>query len=110
MAQNQKGTEVVITGVKASTIALFEGTFASAIGFFVAVLYSLRTTINLTGETNSVLAGLSLGLITGAVGIFVLPFVYFAIGWLVGYIHGAVFNAVIGASGGIGIYTANDKK
>ncbi len=107
---NSNSNEVTITGVKASTVALFEGTFAAAIGLFVAIVFSLRATINLSQETNSVLAGMSLGLLTGAVGIIVLPFVYFAIGWLVGYLHGMVFNAVVNASGGIAIYTAGSKK
>ena len=110
MLRNSNDNEVMITGVKASTVALFEGTFASAIGLFVAIVFSLRTTINLSQETNSVLAGLSLGLLSGAVSIIVLPFVYFAIGWLVGYLHGIVFNAIVNASGGIAIYTSGNKK
>ena len=99
-----KGTKTVVTGVQASSIALFEGVLAAAIGFFVAIVYSLRVTINLTQETSSVLAGLSLGLVTGALGIIILPLVYFAIGWLIGYVHGLVFNAIAGTSGGIGVY------
>lgn len=110
MAQNSQDNEVTITGVKAGTIALFEGAFAAVIGLLIATLYSLRVTFELTEETNSVLAGLSLGLLTGAIGMIVLPFVYFAIGWLVGYLHGVIFNAVIGMSGGIGIYTTGSKK
>ena len=105
MAQNSHDTEVTITGVRASTVALFEGTFAAALGLFVAILYALRVTVNLSQETSSVLAGLSLGLAAGAISIIVLPMVYFAIGWLVGYLHGAVFNAIARTSGGIDIYT-----
>ncbi len=100
-----RDVETVITGIKPETIALFEGTLAAAIGLFVAIMFALRTTINLSQETNSVLAGLSFGIAAGAVSIILLPLVYFAIGWLVGYLHGAVFNAVVRMSGGIGIYT-----
>ena len=110
MAQNTQDTQVNITGVNAGTIALFEGTFAAAIGLFIAILYSLRVTFELSEETNSLLAGLSLGLLSGAVGLIVLPFIYFAVGWLIGYLHGIIFNAVINVSGGIGIYTAGGKK
>lgn len=110
MAHDSRETEITVKGVKASTVALFEGTFASMIGLFVAVLYALRVTINLSQETNSVLAGLSLGLAAGIVSIIVLPLVYFAFGWIIGYLHGAVFNAIARASGGISIYTNSNKK
>lgn len=100
--------EVTILGVKPSTLALFEGTLAGAIGLFVAVLFGLRATIGLTQETSSVLAGLSLGLSAGVVAIIVVPLVYFAIGWVLGYLHGWVFNVIVGETRGITIYT--DKK
>lgn len=90
-----------ITAVKASTIAMFEGTFAGAVGFVVAVMYSLNTTVEIAEATNSTLKGLSFGLATGIVSLIVLPLIYFALGWVVGYLHGAVFNAIVGSSGGI---------
>ena len=55
MAQNTHDNELTITAVKASSIALFEGTLASMIGLFVALLYALRVTVNLSQETSSVL-------------------------------------------------------
>lgn len=100
---NQK--EVTILGVKASSLALFEGTLAGAIGLFVAVLFALRATINLTQETASVLAGLSLGLGAGIVAIIVLPLVYFAVGWVLGYLHAWIFNVIVGETHGITLYT-----
>lgn len=106
MSKETKKDEVTITGVKASTIAMFEGTLFAAIGLFVALLFALRASINLTQETSSVLAGMSFGLATGAIGMVVLPLVYFAIGWLLGYLHGAIFNTVMSWSGeGIVLYT-----
>lgn len=90
-----------VTGVKAQSIAMYEGTFAAIVGLFVAVLHSLNTTIQIADSTNSTLAGLSFGLATGVVSIVVVPLVYFGLGWLVGYVHGAVFNAVAKTSGGI---------
>lgn len=90
-----------ITAVKASTIAMFEGTLASAIGFVVAVMYSLNTTVSIAESTNSTLKGLSFGLATGIVTIIVLPLIYFGLGWIIGYLHGWLFNAVAASSGGI---------
>lgn len=97
--------EITVVGVRASTIALFEATFAGAIGLGVAVLYALRVAINLGHETSSVLAGLSFGLTAGIIGVIVLPLVYFAIGWLIGYVHGWVFNVIVGETKGIVLFT-----
>ncbi len=110
MAQQSNQKEVRILGVRASSIALFEGTLAGAIGLFVAVLYALRSTVNLTQATSSVLAGLTLGIGVGVVAIIVLPLVYFAVGWVIGYLHGWVFNAIVDETQGIAIYTDANKK
>ena len=90
-----------ITAVRASSVAMYEGTFAAILGLGVAVLFSLNATIELASSTNSVLAGLAFGLASGIVSIIVLPFVYFAFGYVVGYLHGWVFNVVAANSGGI---------
>ena len=109
MAKNTSSkNSLTIVGVKPSTIALFEGVLASIIGLFVAILFALRTTVSLTQETNSVLAGLTFGLSAGIISIIVVPMVYFAIGWLVGYLNGLIFNLVVGETEGIVLYT-NDK-
>lgn len=50
------------------------------------------------------LAGLSFGFATGIVSIVVLPLVYFAIGWLIGYLHSWIFNAIVGETSGIVLY------
>ena len=105
MAQPIKKSPLTITGVRASTIALFEGTFASAVGLVIAILYALRATVSLSAQTGNVLAGLSFGLAAGIVSIILLPLIYFAFGWLIGYVHGWVFNAVLNASNGIVVYT-----
>lgn len=92
-----------ITGVKASSIAMFEGTFAFALGLVIAILRSLETTVKIADSTNSVLTGLAFGITAGIVSIIVVPFIYFGIGWVVGYIHGWVFNLIVANSGGIGV-------
>ena len=104
MAHNTE-KPITITGVRASTIALFEATLASAIGLAVAILFGLSATFQLTQETNSILAGLTLGIGAGAAAIILIPLVYFGIGYVIGYLHGWVFNAILGASRGITVYT-----
>ncbi len=94
-------TNSKVTGVKSSSIAMFEGTFAGILGLGVAILWSLRTTVDYTAATNSLLEGMVFGLAAGIVSVMVLPFVYFAFGWIIGYVHGFVFNVVAESSGGI---------
>lgn len=90
-----------VVGVKPSTVAMFEGTFAAVLGLGVAILYSLRATVQLADATNSVLQGLAFGIGAGVVSIIVLPLIYFGIGWLIGYLHGWVFNVILNSSGGV---------
>lgn len=102
-----KKSSIKIIGVKASTIAMFEGTLGAILGLGIAIIYSLNTTIKLAEKTDSVFAGLSFGVAAGVVSIIVLPLVYFGLGWIVGYVHGWMFNVVAGTSGGIEIDTAD---
>ena len=97
---NRKNNKRVVE-VKETSLASFEGTFAAILGLGVAILHSLRTTVNVADSTNSVVSGMALGLATGVISILVLPFIYFAIGWIVGLVHAWVFNVVLGASGGL---------
>lgn len=96
-----KTTLKTISGVKPSSIAMFEATFGAAIGLFVAIMYSLNTTVAIADSTNSVLKGLSFGLATGIIAVVVVPLIYFGIGWVVGYIHGWLFDVIAQSSGGI---------
>ena len=101
-----KATRVV--GVNASTVATFEGTLSAIIGLGVAILHSLRSTIDIAAETQSVLSGFAFGLATGIVSIILLPLIYFGIGWLFGYLHGFIFNVVADSSGGIELSVRED--
>lgn len=92
-----------VTGVKASTVALFEGFFAGLIGLAVAILFSIANTVELAESTDSVLAGFTFGLAAGAVAIIVTPLIYFGIGWIIGYIHGFIINWLLAESGGIAL-------
>lgn len=99
-----KSSTKKLTGLRAGSVAMFEGTFAAIVGLGVAILYSLSNTVELAKSTSSVLTGLAFGVTTGVVAIIVVPLVYFALGWVVGYVHGFVFNLVAGASGGIDLH------
>jgi len=90
-----------VVGIKPATFAMFQGTFAALIGFGIAILYSLKETFAVTQETSSVLTGMAFGLGVGVVSMFVLPLIYFAFGWLIGFIQGWLFTVVASVSGGI---------
>ncbi len=99
MAANKLNKKV--TGVKSSTVAMFEGVFAAILGLGVAILYSLQSTITYTQETERLLGGMVFGVSVGIISMIVVPLVYFAIGWVIGYFHGFIFNVVAENSGGI---------
>ena len=98
-----------IVQVRATSLATFEGTFAAILGLGVAIIYSLNTTIDIAASTNSVLKGMAFGLTAGIISIIVLPFIYFAFGWLIGLIHGWIFNIFLGASGGVAFQLDDEK-
>src|SRR6056297_3817934 len=99
MAKNKGNRR--ITGIKSSTLALFEGVLGSIIGLGIAIMFSLNTTIDYTEQTDSVFRGLAFGATAGIVSIIVLPLIYFAFGWVIGYIHGFIFNVVAENSEGL---------
>jgi hypothetical protein len=80
------------------------------LGLGVAILYSMRTTVDIAAATDSVLSGLAFGLATGVVSILVLPLIYFGIGWIFGYLHGFVFNVIAESSGGLVFRMEEDNK
>lgn len=98
-----------IVSIKPSSIAMLQGVFWSVIGLGIAILRSLNTTVEIANSTDSVLAGLTLGIAAGAVSIIVVPMVYFGIGWVLGIVQGYVLNYLIVTSGGIDM-VIEDKK
>lgn len=98
-----------VVNVKPTSIALLQGVFGAVLGLAAAILFSLESTVSIADSTNSVLAGLTLGVAKGAVAILIVPFVYFGIGWVVGFVQGVVLNFLIEASGGIEL-KVNDNK
>jgi len=99
-----------IIGVKTSTLALYEGVFAGVIGLAVALFWSLSTSFQYGVATSSVLKGLAFGLTAGFISIIVVPIVYFAFGWIVGLVHGFIFNVISETSGGIVLRIENIKE
>lgn len=98
-----------VTGVQSSSWAMFQGVFAAVIGLGIAILVSISNTVEMAQETTSVLAGLSFGLATGIVAIIVLPFVYFAFGWVIGYLQAFVFNIIVEGAGGV-VFSIEDNR
>ena len=98
-----------VTGIKTSTLGLFQGSFFAIFGLGVAILHSLRATVDYAEDTESILSGMAFGLATGIISIIVLPLVYFAFGWVVGMLQGFVFNVVSETSGGITVRMEDDK-
>ena len=90
-----------IIGVKTSTLALYEGVFAAVLGLAIALFWSLSTSFQYGVATNSVLKGLAFGLTAGFVSLIIVPLVYFAFGWIIGLVHGFIFNVISETSGGI---------
>lgn len=90
-----------VAGVDSATLATFQGVFGGIVGLGVAILHSLNATVDYAAQTESLLAGMAFGLAVGVVSIIVLPLIYFAFGWITGYLQGFVFNVVAGQSGGI---------
>ena len=99
-----------IVGVKTTTLALYEGVFASVIGLGIAIFWSLGASFQYGAETNSVIQGMVFGLATGIISIVLIPLIYFAFGWLIGIVHGFVFNVISEASGGIVLRIENFKE
>lgn len=99
-----------ITHIKASSLASFQGAFGSLLGLGVAILHSIDSVAKVAESTNSVLRGMAFGLASGVVSIIVVPLVYFAIGWIIGYLQAIVFNAVLATSGGLVVEVQEDKE
>ena len=108
MAANTQLTR--ITGIKATTVGMLQGTFFGLIGLVMAISYSISAAFEFADSTESVLHGLSLGFAHGIVAIIFVPLIYFAVGWLMGLFYGWILNTVLESSGGIVVKTRQDKE
>ena len=104
-----KKNNTKVVGIKSATLATFVGSFWGILGLGIAIMHSLRTTVDIAESTQSVVSGLAFGLATGVVVIIVLPLIYFAFGWVMGYLWGFVFNVVAETSGGL-VFRMEDEK
>jgi hypothetical protein len=98
-----------LVGVKSSSWANFSGVFWSIIGLGVAIMHSLRTTVEFSQDTQSLLSGLVFGTAVGIVSIIVVPLVYYTFGWIVGFVQAFVFNVVAESSMGIVLRIEDEK-
>jgi hypothetical protein len=103
---NQK--EVRLNGLSPTSVAMFEGVFGAILGLVVAVMYLIGGTIAYSDATNSLLQGLLLGMGLGAFALLIYPMLYFAIGWLIGIVHGFFINLVLQSSGGLALGVQTD--
>jgi hypothetical protein len=97
--------DVRITGVKPTTLAMFEGLFAALIGFAVSVAAWIGLTAHYTAATDSLLKGMLFGLAPGILAVIVDTIIYYAAGWIIGLVHGWLFNAVSSGMRGIVVGT-----
>ncbi len=93
--------QVHINGVKCSSVGMFEGAFALVVAFGLALAAWLEGTFTYSLPTSGLLRGLLLGMHPGFVTLIALPIVYFVVMWVVGFVHGALFNSMISWMGGI---------
>jgi hypothetical protein len=104
----ERSREVRVTSIKATTLAMFEGVFAGLIGFAVSVAAWIGLTAHYTAATDSLLKGLLWGLAPGLLAVIVDTLIYFAVGWIIGIIHGFLFNAVSAMMQGIVVGTRTE--
>lgn len=108
MAKQANVNSVRIVGVKPTTIGTLQGTFFALIGLASVIFYTVGASANMTEATDSLFKGLTLGLARGIVAIIVVPLVYFAVGWIIGFFQGLVLNAVVSLSGGVVVDTVDE--
>lgn len=104
----QHNREVRIHNVRPSTIAAFEASFGAILGLVIAFMAWIGTTVQYTQATDSLLSGLLMGMTAGVLTLMILPLIYAAIGWVVGYVQALIFNLVIATSGGIALSVADE--
>ncbi len=90
-----------VVGVKPASIGMLQGTLAMIFGLIAAITFSISNVVHLASETDSVLRGLTFGLAGGFIAIVGVPIIYFAIGWVLGWVQGVFINALVSLSGGI---------
>ena len=95
--------ELNIKRVRPTTLALFEGLLGALIGLALAltVFFMSAGTPATATVTDLVLRSLTVGFGSGILTLLLTPLAYFVCGWVLGFVHGIVFNAVARFQGGI---------
>ncbi len=101
---------VRVTGLKASTVGMLQGTFFALLGLVIAISNTISASVTWAESTESILRGLTFGLAHGFVSIIFIPIIYFVAGWVLGFLYGVILNAVLESSGGLVLKTHDDGK
>ncbi len=110
MSKKSQTTLTRVVGVKATTVGALQGTFFSLLGLIAAISYTISASAQFADSTESLLRGLTFGLAHGLIAIILVPFIYFAFGWVLGSLYGVIINAVLEGSGGLVLKVARDEK
>ncbi|MDB5178550.1 MAG: hypothetical protein JWN01_493 [Patescibacteria group bacterium] len=82
--------------VRPSSLALLEGTLGLIVGLAVGILGWVGAAQGFDLNFDILLRGLMLGMTPGLAAVIALTLVYAALGTLVGYAHGELYNRVAG--------------
>jgi len=110
MVAKATSKKLTVTGIKATTIGALQGTLFALIGLVTAITFALSSFVDFVDSTDSLLRGLTFGLANGILAIFVVPLVYFAIGWVIGALQGVVLNALVNLSGGVTVMVRSSEE
>lgn len=95
-----------ITGVDATNLGVYVGTFYALLGLSVGIVLAFATTFRAWfGDSYSFFEGLGFGMAVGFFSIILYPIIYFIIGWVQGWVFGIIFNAVTATMGGLKLET-----
>jgi hypothetical protein len=91
--------DVRVSRVNLGTLAVFEGLSAAVVGFVVTILAWISTGVAWPASVETVLRGLQFGMVPGLGAVILGTIIYFLAGLVLGYVHGGLFNMVLGTSG-----------
>jgi hypothetical protein len=91
--------EVRANRVNSGTLAIYEGISAAILGFVVTVLAWISTGVAWPASLEIVLRGLQFGMVPGLGAVILGTVIYFIAGLILGYVHGGIFNLVLGSGG-----------
>jgi len=96
-----------ITKINPVSLGNFVGTFYAVIGVAIGLILAFGSAFSVWFgvEGWNLLRGLGFGLAVGILGVVILPFIYFIIGWIQGAVFGLIFNVATSYMGGLEVET-----